>query len=437
MSEEYDDQFKICIVGDNGIGKEDFISSFIGRDFPDQSYKLTVGVDLFKKDITIDTQESGPLRINLSVWDITGEKRFRDIITKFFKGATGFILFFDLTNHESFLHLSDYIKLISERKIRKRKREKGNLKWEYHPATKVPLLLIGNKTDPERFAISPKEFVDFIRKHNLYYMEISGIKKEEAFDSFYCITSLMVGVDIHSEYLLSEKVIPPPIPLPPSSSTSKLTPQDLRSLSQKAIFQKLQALEKKMDDFKAQDETISKQLELKEKELKLRERELKFKESKLTKETNIDDLLIKENISVFLSYASQDSELFKIKEIAENLKEWKGITEVLFYEGGSYDNFVKYMNDNIGKCDVMLLFCSPNALKSKSVEKEWTAADAIGKPLIPVFIKTEHIPPLLKSRIYVEFDTFDIQKTIKEIYNLILKKVRQRLIDLEDLKTDF
>ena len=31
------------------------------------------------------------------------------------------------------------------------------------------------------------------------------------------------------------------------------------------------------------------------------------------------------------------------------------------------------MNEKIGKCDVMLLFCSPNAAISEPVNDEWTA----------------------------------------------------------------
>ncbi len=80
------------------------------------------------------------------------------------------------------------------------------------------------------------------------------------------------------------------------------------------------------------------------------------------------------------------------------------------------------MSDSVSKCDVMLLFCSPNALKSKPIEKEWTTADIMNIPIIPIFVKADHIPPLLKSRVGVEFDTFDQQKTVEEIYNLILKK---------------
>ena len=82
------------------------------------------------------------------------------------------------------------------------------------------------------------------------------------------------------------------------------------------------------------------------------------------------------------------------------------------------------MNKYVGECDVMILFCSPNALKSDFVEDEWMAAHALKKPIIPIFIKTEHIPPLLRARIGVEFDTFDLHKNINLLYNLILKKTQ-------------
>jgi len=113
---------------------------------------------------------------------------------------------------------------------------------------------------------------------------------------------------------------------------------------------------------------------------------------------------------------------FQINEIAKTLTTYKEIEEVLYWQENIEDNIIKYMSDNVGICDAMLLFCSPNALKSKPIEKEWTSADIMDKPIIPIFIKPDHIPPLLKSRVGVEFDAFDQQKTIDEIYSIILKK---------------
>ncbi|MCK4383835.1 MAG: toll/interleukin-1 receptor domain-containing protein, partial [Candidatus Lokiarchaeota archaeon] len=128
------------------------------------------------------------------------------------------------------------------------------------------------------------------------------------------------------------------------------------------------------------------------------------------------------NLLVFISYATKDAELFKIKEIAKSLNNYKDIKEVLYWQENMKDNIIKYMNDNLGRCNIMLLFCSPNALISKPVEKEWTAADSMGKPIIPIFLKSDHIPPLLKSRLGLEYDSFDFQKNIHDLHDLILKK---------------
>ncbi len=59
---------------------------------------------------------------------------------------------------------------------------------------------------------------------------------------------------------------------------------------------------------------------------------------------------------------------------------------------------------------------------SNYLYKEWTAADAMGKPILPIFLKADHIPPLLRSRLGVEFDKFDFKKNITALYELIIKK---------------
>jgi hypothetical protein len=201
-------------------------------------------------------------------------------------------------------------------------------------------------------------------------------------------------------------------------------------------LQKLKELGVDLNSY-IQGEKVSTRRDLEKSELELRERKLEVKKPGLSEDSASVTYQTNKKISVFVSYSTKDTHLFKFREVAENLTKFDEIGSVLFYEGESYDNFVKYMSDNIGNCDVILLFCSPNALESNAVEKEWTAADAIGKPIIPIFVKLEHVPPLLKSRVGIEFDAFNFQKTIDEIYKIILKKAKQRIIDLKDLKSDF
>lgn len=129
------------------------------------------------------------------------------------------------------------------------------------------------------------------------------------------------------------------------------------------------------------------------------------------------------NIIIFISYATKDTEVFNIQKIAKSLTKYKEIENVLYWQEHLEDNIFKYMNDNLGTCDLMILFCSENALNSIPVEKEWTAADALNKPIIPVFTEPKYIPPLLSSRLGLQYDFNDMERNVIELRNLILKKV--------------
>jgi len=133
---------------------------------------------------------------------------------------------------------------------------------------------------------------------------------------------------------------------------------------------------------------------------------------------------IKRPILIFMSYATQDAENFKISEISESLTVYDEIKDVLYWQEDLYDNIIEYMNENIKKCDVMILFCSENALNSVPVKKEWTAADIMGMPIIPVFTNPDHIPPILKSRLGYEINPDDVQTNVQELYVLALKKCK-------------
>ncbi|TET02357.1 MAG: toll/interleukin-1 receptor domain-containing protein, partial [Promethearchaeota archaeon] len=122
-----------------------------------------------------------------------------------------------------------------------------------------------------------------------------------------------------------------------------------------------------------------------------------------------------------------DAETFNIKELSKRLKSYEEIKEVLYWQEHMTDNITLFMSDSCDKCDVMILFCSESARSSDAVDKEWTAADMMGKPIIPVFLNSDHIPPLLRSRLGFEFDLMDFEKNVVQIYNLILKKCGRRV----------
>jgi len=149
----------------------------------------------------------------------------------------------------------------------------------------------------------------------------------------------------------------------------------------------------------------------------------KSKIEEVKDEIQIDTMRIEKEMLIFISYATKDVDTFKIHDIAKTLTNFPEIKNVLFWEEYMEDNIFEYMDENLEKCDTMILFCSENAKDSVPVKKEWTAAEAIGLPIIPVFYDVNHIPTLLKSRLGLEFNFYDMEGNIQELRNLILKKV--------------
>ncbi len=127
--------------------------------------------------------------------------------------------------------------------------------------------------------------------------------------------------------------------------------------------------------------------------------------------------------TVFISYATKDSNKFHIATIAERLTNYPEIDNALYWEEDMHDDIYKYMNENVGKCDVFLLFCSQTALNSEPIEMEWMAALKKKRKVIPIFTDEDDIPTLLSTRLGIQFKKNDLDGTIKSIYQLILKKL--------------
>jgi len=130
-----------------------------------------------------------------------------------------------------------------------------------------------------------------------------------------------------------------------------------------------------------------------------------------------------ENIKLFISYATGDSDYFQVPKIATLLEENPEIEKVFYWEEDLHDDIYDYMNKNLAKCNAFLLFCSVNANQSEPVQMEWKSALKIKKKIIPIFIKESDIPPLISTKLGIQFNKNDIEKTTDQIYQLILKKL--------------
>src|SRR5256885_14767503 len=79
---------KVCLVGDVAVGKTSLIRRFVQDEFDDR-YIATVGTKVTKK--TVDVSWKGaPAMLDMMVWDIMGEKGFRELLREaYFHGTPG------------------------------------------------------------------------------------------------------------------------------------------------------------------------------------------------------------------------------------------------------------------------------------------------------------------------------------------------------------
>lgn len=99
-------KFKLCVVGESGVGKTSLIRRYSTGQF-DVGTKSTIGVDFMTKRVTIDAMEC-----NFMIWDFAGEDKFRKMLPSYVSGASGALVMFDLTNPASFTKLPEWIEIL-------------------------------------------------------------------------------------------------------------------------------------------------------------------------------------------------------------------------------------------------------------------------------------------------------------------------------------
>ena len=125
---------KICMLGDFGVGKTSLIRRFVERSFTDE-YLSTVGVKISRKSLQVANIPEG---IDLLIWDIEGQTKFKAVAPSYLQGAAAVIIVGDVTRPETIQNFQNHIKLF----------------YEVSPAGQVILAL--NKTDLIEAAVGQK-----------------------------------------------------------------------------------------------------------------------------------------------------------------------------------------------------------------------------------------------------------------------------------------
>lgn len=90
---------KLVVVGDNAVGKTSLIKRFVDRNFT-EDYLPTIGTNIFMKRV-----ELGDALVNLSIYDIAGQEKWRKVRRVYYEGARMAFLVGDLTRQSTFVQI--------------------------------------------------------------------------------------------------------------------------------------------------------------------------------------------------------------------------------------------------------------------------------------------------------------------------------------------
>ena len=148
-------------MGDTCVGKSCLLVRF-SDDVFNENYVTTIGVDFRFKTMLVNEKIT-----KIQIWDTAGQERYRSITTAYYRGAAAIFICFDLTNHDSFVNLNNWLEEVAK-----------------YTDNNIDKLILANKSDLNEKKVTKKEMEDFEKKTGIKIMEVSaktGIGVEDAF----------------------------------------------------------------------------------------------------------------------------------------------------------------------------------------------------------------------------------------------------------------
>jgi len=158
---------KICLVGENAVGKTSLIRKFV-LDIFDDRYITTIGTKITKKTLTFDKVGKDPVSMDMMIWDIMGQSSFRSLLQDaYFYGAHGVLAVADCTRSGTLTALHEW--LDSTRQV----------------VGEVPVVFLANKSDlKDKLQIDKKLLDSETKKHGGRAMFSSAKTGENVSEAF-------------------------------------------------------------------------------------------------------------------------------------------------------------------------------------------------------------------------------------------------------------
>jgi len=99
------------MVGDFSVGKTSLIRRYVEGKFDDR-YLSTVGVKISRRNLELPSVDGAdPQAIQLIIWDLEGQTKFKSIAPTYLQGSKGTIIVADISRPETIKSIKGHIEL--------------------------------------------------------------------------------------------------------------------------------------------------------------------------------------------------------------------------------------------------------------------------------------------------------------------------------------
>ncbi|HKZ88862.1 MAG TPA: GTP-binding protein [Thermoplasmata archaeon] len=136
---------KVLLLGDGAVGKTSLIRRFVVDKFSDD-YITTIGTKVTKKDLRVEYPDRA-VDLTFMIWDVLGQKGYKNIQESAFVGGKGALLVYDVTRADTIRSLTDYW-------LRNLGKVLGS----------IPFVLVGNKIDLVDDRTQGEETLEYLKE---------------------------------------------------------------------------------------------------------------------------------------------------------------------------------------------------------------------------------------------------------------------------------
>merc|ERR1719189_1335280 len=156
--DDYEDLYKVVLVGEIAVGKTHLLSRYMKDDLPKQP-AATIGVEFATRTVRLPSGAA----VRAQIWDTAGQERYRAITRAHYRRAAGAILVYDVTRQQTFQNCAKWIQEVRE-----------------GAAANVVIILAGNKADlvdadPSSRQVYKDVAAEFAREKGLLFSEASAV----------------------------------------------------------------------------------------------------------------------------------------------------------------------------------------------------------------------------------------------------------------------